>query len=348
MKRLIDRKIFFRMILQSLPIILVAVAFVIYGVSFLPVTAGQMVRSVALVESVSYYELRADGQMVLAFRSLSDGLLPEGLSLKADSSVISRSYASGFWVNRYPFIASCGGRLVIANSDSTAAKRAVMADRKLSAILNATTDSIAGLIEQLDKKAAETDYYMHVHNVNDDGYNVMAEYSASISMQKEKAGKLLVVLKSLSEKKRMEVRFITRYALITADTAGRASRTACNVITKRGTAPFCLLQTEDGAMPDGAHAVYLHQWLLPSLAPGDSIIAAAYPGCRSYKFRPEASRPALFTGAMRCNMRHDVPPLLAPDGALVFTQGGRLAGISIGGELTKPSAFGFGLKELLK
>lgn len=348
MKRLIDKKITLRQILQSLPIILVAVAFVIYGLTFLPATVGQMERSVALVESASYYELRSDGRVVLAFRSLSDSLLPENLSLKADSSVISRSYASGFWVNKYPFIASCGGRLVIANGDSTAAKRAIMANRKLSAILKATTDSIAGLVEQLDRKAAETDYYMRVHNVNDDGYNVMAEYSASIKTQKDKAGKLLEVLEKLSAKKRLEVRLVTEYALIATDTAEITSRTVCNVMTKRMASPFILLQTENGTMTDGARAVYLHRWLQPSLVPGDSIVTAAYPGCRSYKFNPETSRPAVFTGAMRGNMRHDVPPLLAPDGALVFTQRGRLAGISVGGKLAKPSVFGFGLKELLE
>lgn len=348
MKRLTDRKTIIKKILQSLPAVVVAVAFVIYGATFLPATIGQMERSVVLVEGVSYYELRADGRPVMMFRSLGDSLLPENLSFKADSTVVTRTFMSGFWVKKLPFIASCGGRIVIANSDSTAAKQAVLANKTLPKIIEKAAERMTALIRRLDRKAEETDYYMRVHNVNDDGYNVMAEYSESIKAQKEKTGKLLSALKRLATKKHIEVRLIAEYALITADSTGNTSRTVCNVMTKRMTSPFLLLRTEDGTMTDGARAVYLHRWLSPSLAPGDSVITAAIAGCGSYKFNPRKARQATFTDVMRDSLRHDVPSLLAPDGAVVFTRSGRLAGVSTGGRITKPAAFGLGLKELLK
>ena len=202
MKRLTDKKTIRKRILQSLPIALAAIVVVIYGLSFLPRSAVRMERSVALVEGVTYYELRADGRPVAWFKRLGDSLTLDGLSLKADSSVMTRFYATGCWVDRYPFVPSCRGTLLVANGDSAAA--------------------------------------------------------------------------------------------------------------------------------------------------GDSLVVASVPGCTLYGFNPAEARAAVFAGTARGAMRHDVPPLLAPDGSPVFTGDGRLAGFSLRGSIVKPSFFGFGFERLFK
>lgn len=348
MKRLIDGKPVSRLILQSLPIALAAIVFVIYGATFLPASTERMERSVALVEGISHYELRLGGKPVMAFKSFNDSLQPQGLALSADSTVTTRRYLCASWVNKYPFIASCGGLLLIANDDSVAERRVLQANGRLPYILKATADRLAVKIRLLERQSEEIDYYMKVHNVNDDGYNVMAEYSARVKAQRDRTVKMLSHLNALSADKRLEVKLVTEYALLTPDTAGRMSRKTCNIVTSRHTSPFRLLQTVDRSMPDGARAVYLHQWLLPSPEAGDSVVIAAEPGCTAYKYDPTKGSPATFGGAVESAGRHDVPPLLAPDGALVFTSGGRLAGINVDGRIVKPSVFGFGLKELLK
>lgn len=348
MKRLTDRRRSLKLILQSLPIALAAIVFVMYGATFLPVSTERMERSVALVEGVSYYELMSGGKPVMAFKALNDSLLPQGLTLKADSAVMTRGYCSGCWVNKYPFVPSCGGLILIANGDSAAEKRIAEANKRLPYILDMAAGRLTARVEQLERQAEETDYYMKVHNVNDDGYNVMAEFSASVKAERDKAEKLLAALKTLSASGGAEVRLVTKYALVSVDTAGTVARKACDIVTPRLTGPFRLLRTADRSMADGARAVYLHQWLLPSPAVADSVVVASYPGCTEYKFSPETGGAATFGGAVRADGRHDLPPLLAPDGALVFTKGGRLAGISSAGRIVKPSVFGFGLKELLK
>ena len=56
MKRLTDKKKALRMTLQSLPIALAAIVFIIYGATFMPSSIRKMERSVALIESISNSE----------------------------------------------------------------------------------------------------------------------------------------------------------------------------------------------------------------------------------------------------------------------------------------------------
>ena len=101
MKRLTDKKKALRMTLQSLPIALAAIVFIIYGATFMPSSIRKMERSVALIESISHYELQADGKPIAYFRTLSDSLSPEDWSLSADSTVITKTYSNACWVNRW-------------------------------------------------------------------------------------------------------------------------------------------------------------------------------------------------------------------------------------------------------
>ena len=180
MKRLTDKKTIRKRILQSLPIALAAIVVVIYGLSFLPRSAVRMERSVALVEGVTYYELRADGRPVAWFKRLGDSLTLDGLSLKADSSVMTRFYATGCWVDRYPFVPSCRGTLLVANGDSADAGRLSAAGGRLRTVLRREAARLAVAAERLGRVTEEIDYYMRVHNVNDDGFNVMAAYSEEV------------------------------------------------------------------------------------------------------------------------------------------------------------------------
>lgn len=348
MKRLTDKKTIRKRILQSLPIALAAIVVVIYGLSFLPRSAVRMERSVALVEGVTYYELRADGRPVAWFKRLGDSLTLDGLSLKADSSVMTRFYATGCWVDRYPFVPSCRGTLLVANGDSADAGRLSAAGGRLRTVLRREAARLASAAERLGRVTEEIDYYMRVHNVNDDGFNVMSAYSEEVKAARLRTDSLSAALARLGSAGRLDVVRRTKYAVLLGDTADGVRRVECNVLTADGRKPFRLLQTADRRTPEGASSLYLHQWLTPSPAAGDSLVVASVPGCTLYGFNPAEARAAVFAGTARGAMRHDVPPLLAPDGSPVFTGDGRLAGFSLRGSIVKPSFFGFGFERLFK
>lgn len=338
----------YKRLLQLLPVIVAAVAVVVYALSFLPFTAGRMARTVALVERVEYYRICVDGRAVAWFGGVDDSLRAEGLVLPGDSGAVTRSYVSGIWVDKYPFFPSCPGLMLVPGGDSLRRVRFSEASKQpqlvvAKAVTGLTADSLprAGRIGELD-------YYMCVHNVNDDGYNVMAAFTAKEKAAKTEADSLLLLLRRASRSRRLAVERVTSYALLYTDTAGRTVRKACREITKGGSGAFALLQTADGEKPRGAVSVYLHQWLTPETASGDSLTVAAMVGCAACGYAPAGARPALTGGKADGRGGHDVPPLLAPDGAAVFSRSGRFEGVSVGGRIVRPRSFGYGLKHLLQ
>lgn len=347
MKRLTDKKAKLRIMLQSLPVTLAAIVFIMYASTFAPRSAGEMERSIALVESVSYYQICAGGKPVVWFKSLGDSCTPEGMTLKADTAATTKRYATGCWVNRYPLFPSCPGLLLTANADSTAWENVAAANKDIRRTLAKAAKRIDGTINQLKRKIEETDYYMKVHNVNDDGYNIMAVLAEDIKRQKAEAEKLAATLKTAAESEQAEIRIVTRHTLICRnDTAERPVRKPCVTLTKTMTSPVTLLQTADKRKTAGALPVYLHRWLTPPNTEGRSVIIASIPGCGQYGFTPDVASPETFDGTTGGGSSHDLPPLLAPDGSAVFTKGGFFTGISIAGRITSTADFGFGLNKL--
>lgn len=346
MRRLTDNRRIIKLILQSLPAVLVAIALVMYGLTFLPRSVERMGRSVALIEYVSYYEIDAAGKPMAWFKAFGDSLLLEEMSLKVDTTVMNRQYINGVWVNKYGFIPSCRGLVLTTFPDSMECERLALANKNVSVLLQKTADNMKKGIERIDSETDETEYFLSIHNVNDDGYNIIAEYSAGLKDRKEKVENILSVLKGLTAKTGLSVRMIKKYTLLYRDTSGTVRRIACNVLTKDGHGPFCLLQIIGKKTPDGVKPVYLHNWFSPSVCKGEAVIIAAYPGCMESRFTPETSQSKTFSSTADSEMHHNIPPLISPDGSPIYTERGFFIGINYKGAIVKPDCFGFGLKKL--
>lgn len=346
MKRLTDNNRKLRITLQSLPAVLAAIALIIYGLSFLPFSVERMKRASVLIEYISYYELKAEGKTVACFKTLNDSCMPESISLPAETTAINKSFIAGCWVNEYPFIPSCKGLIITTNPDSTACAMLITANRKAREIIKRKSEKLTETIKALNKKREELDYYLSVHNVNDDGYNTMADYADLIKKQKEHAEKVQKALHEALKKQKLSIRLTQKYTALHKDKAGKTQQITCHTITRQSANPFCLIQTNDNTMPAGASALYLHRWLVAKPNNGDEIAAASYPGCDLTGFNPEKSSAKVFNGTVTTYGRHDLPPLLVPDGTAIFSSHGQLQGISYKGMIIHPGYFGFRIKSL--
>lgn len=346
MRRLTDNSRKPRITLQSLPAVLAAIALIIYGLSFLPFSVERMKRASALIEYVSYYELKAGGKTVAWLKALDDSGMPETISLPDETTATNKSFIAGCWVNEYPFIPSCKGLIITTNPDSTACSTPMADDRKAREIIRRKSEKLTGTIKALNKKREELDYYLTVHNVNDDGYNTMADYADIIRKRKEHAGKIQQALHDALKKQRLSIRLTQKYTVLHKDKSGKTQRITCRAITRQSANPFCLIQTNGNTMPAGASALYLHGWLVAEPDDGDAIAAASHPGCNLTGFIPEKSSAKVFNGTATASGRHDLPPLLAPDGTAVFSSHGQLKGISYKGMTIPPGRFGFRIKSL--
>ena len=77
------------------------------------------------------------------------------------------------------------------------------------------------------------------------------------------------------------------------------------------------------------------------------IIVASYPGCMLNRYDVNGAKAITFSGKATGKSRHDIPPMLAPDGAAIYTSDGRMMGISYNGRITGTGNFGLALKNLL-
>lgn len=322
--------------------------FVIYGLTFVPLSADRMRRSVALVEYVSCYEINADGHAVAWFRTLGDSLSVDNVSVVASEDVVESRLLTACWVNRYDFFPSCHGRLLMPSPDTLGLKALTAANKTPVAVVQRAINDTEKRITQLDHKATRLKYYLSIHNVNDDGYNTMAAYAADVNSRREAEERTLAVLKDLLTKSHLSINHIEKFTLLHSDKQGKTVRTACNDITKGTEHVFRMLQTTDKKKPHEASALYFHRWLAPILMAGDHVYAASFFGSGQSGFNTNKLSAGLFPGTIGKDGGHDIPSLLAPNGSPVFSDGNRLAGISAGGRVITAKSFTFGFNDLLE
>lgn len=336
-----------RRLLQLLPAIVAAVAAFVYALSFWPFSAGGMAGSVALVECRSHYRLMSGGREVAWFVALGDSLQPEGMVLPGDSSAVATACVNGVWVDRYAFVPSCRGLMVAANADSAAAERVDAANGGILGVLAVKAGRMENELEMIDRAIDDADYYMRVHNAIDDGYNVMAARAQQLKARRAAVEKMLAVVSAAAAGRLPVIERVTEYTLLYSDTADVVSRKECSVLTADMSSGLLLLQTTDRSMPSGAEAVGMHQWLVPSTAPGDSLFVASVAGCGMAGYTPQPSSAAVYGARAGRRQATDLPPVLTPDGAPVFSRNGQFEGIMLNRRLVRPAEVGFGLKNLL-
>ncbi len=348
MRKSIDRKKIIRRTLQSLPISLAAIVVVMYGLSFVPSSTDDMAKSVAVVERRSFYEISQGGKAVAWFREIGDSIEPQGLSASKDSEATQKATVCGFWVNRYPLLPSCRGRMIIAATTDKSLPLLSKADKEAQALVAKGINTLERKAKRLTKKADELKYYLSVHNVSDQGYNAMAAYEDKVAMAKNEADKLVATLRQAQEKGQLKIRHKVEYALIYKDEDGKVRRKVCRDITAKGGTPFRVIQTEDEEKPEGAVALYPHYRMMPTPKVGDTIMAAAYPAMSQVGFSLGTAKATVFPGTIGHGRRHDMPRMFAPDGAPVFSQRGFFIGISLQGGVATATELGFGLNKLLR
>lgn len=347
MRRLTDRNKIMKHALQSLPLIAAAVAFLLYGLTFLPISEDKMCRSAALVEHVSYYEITANGKPKAWFSAFGDSLSLRGISSDTGRDVSERRLIAGVWANRYAFMPSCRGRILVPAADTLAAEALAAANRNAAAVLQQAVSETEKLIAQLGKKQTKLRYYLSIHNVSDDGYNTMAAYSAETDSSRKSAESLLSALKILAVGGMVSFRHVEKYTLLYTDADGKAKRMACRNLTKDLRKHFRIIQTADQKLPANAVAQYFHHWLLPSLAAGTEVSVPSVHGCPQSKTAADSLRTCLCSGVIKAGGRHDIPTFFSPDGSALFTKGGRFAGVTVGGVAQKANVFSFGFNDLL-
>ena len=223
-------------------------AFVIYRM--LPPTQEDIDGCAVVVEQQAYYQLEVNGKPTVYFTDYKNSELVGGV-IEKELIRTRKVRTRGYWVNAFPVWPSCFGRIVTkwANKPSTILNLNSNALHKLLANeLETADDELAGLQTQHN----ELTYYMRVHNVNDYGYNKVADYHRHLERQRDSLRTVIGVLLSIPNDAELHIKQINSYAVLRK---GSAKTTTCNRIAIYKDNGNLLLQTHYKFTPIGTIAV---------------------------------------------------------------------------------------------
>lgn len=310
------------------------------AVSYLPTSRQKMCRSVAMMECRSYYVVRAGGEPLFCFRSLSSDTLLQGVDTAA-AKIAEVDYMPACWVNRWALVPSCRGRLLTRETGNADSVRSWM-ERHGDWMIAREKARMEREMKALDHKASELKYYLNVHNVQDEGFNTVSQYAVKVNHDKDSVAHILDKLKHLRKGVRITVAQVSDYTLLERTEAGKQKRIPCRRRSLRDKSGFILLQTIDGKTPDGACAQSLHGWFPWRADEGDLVFVAGFSGMDRVAFDASSAVAAIAPGHVTgADGRHNIPQILAPDGSPVFSQNGCFLGLSCQGKVV-------GTKELAR
>ncbi len=189
-----------------------------------------------MVETASHNELCVDGKAVAYFRGIASDSTLTGLSLHADSVHVSER------LDRF-------------------------SGRRLHLAVTKTRKRLAQELKLMEASRAETDYFLGVHNVQDEGYDMIAQLATSLQTQITEHKRLLAALdESLSHPKTI-VRRIATKTLETETTPSSVFVNAMGGQWRWGRWSKAARSGSGVSMLDSGRTVVCGQW------DGDTIVA---------------------------------------------------------------------------
>ena len=152
--------------------------------------------SVVKIDCKRHYVLSDSNGHNLFFAFINADSLMEGLTWDKENIISHETESEGFWINQNWFYPSCGGKIISPVSDTT------------DIIMNHITpiNFVEKGIEHLKKenrnitqKQSELKYYLRVHGVQDEGYDMVAEYATKIRSYKDSINKEIAILEKIQK-----------------------------------------------------------------------------------------------------------------------------------------------------
>ncbi|MGN1374983.1 MAG: hypothetical protein ACI4V5_00350 [Prevotella sp.] len=333
-------------IIQSLLPIPVAIV-LLYIYSFKPFSVEDMENSCTLVKHTSTYRLNADGNTIAWFDLIDSDLQPQNISTYPTDNTKDSSMITACWIDKYALLPSCKGTM-ITNQDSIQSVRLHKLNGRIRTTIRERAVLLKKQIELLEKKNEDIEYYLSIHNVNDEGYNIIADYHNTLKKELSDSKTTLTTLENAVSARRLSIIRSENFTLLYTDTNGKVKRKTCRLITKDRTKPFCLIQTADQSLPKKAKPIHFYKWFTPTLNNGRIIIAITQPFCILENQLSEEIRNVAIIATIENKHISDMPSGVVPDGTPVFTSQGRPMGIIYKGELLSPGIFSTNYKTLLQ
>ena len=294
-----------------------------------PSDASGMRRTAVVVEQLTWHEVTVDNRPVLYFDSAEGDSALTGITSVRDSAT-HRRLTMGFWTNRWPLMPSCRGRVVAPYTAEGGVPRSL----NDSVIVRLCRLSADIQLKRLQTQKSELDYYIRVHGVQDNGYQQIAALANSIKRAAIAVRTARNIIDSLAADKKHRHRFAlctkATFSVTGHDDEGKTVRIPMHLVSRDSTLRLAVLQTSDRSTPDWAKPAKLLPW---DASTSRSVLSVATPGLGVHGIESDTVSPIIVQGTLQASGQHNLPRLLAPDGAPVYTRRGHFIGLVNGKQI---------------
>ena len=242
----------------SLPVLLVAIVVVFFLLPLIPPSEERKERCIADLEYERCYALVIDGKPTLFLNDLNQGSLTTSVATHRDSVYWSHTFLKGCWIKKNIAFPYSRGRMVTENPDYSSDSLLTSLNDHIGDVIDNNINLLETECKRMKRIVRQIEYYLDVHNVNDEGYNAIASLAEKVIDARHNRERTLAILKSLKPHQRVELKQLQRYTLLYKDTTGTVRRHPCTILDDTYGQRLCYLQTERHFMPDSAQAIYHH------------------------------------------------------------------------------------------
>ena len=240
--------------------LLVLLALVVLMLPLIPPSEKGLAHSTALMERVDYYEVSLDGRPMFRLNNIDNWIVSRMSTDMSDTTVAELKHFFGMWARR-TFSPLCHGRLLVTGADTSTwnADKA----RQAIAALNDKRGILQQRMQMMEKRIDELQYFLRVHKVTDEGFNVVAYWLERAVGELQSVRQVAEVMEDSTSLDRMQVRLVQEYTLLYIDTAGTKHRVPCQILKADTIGGKYLVQTKDRWMPDSICPQYYSEaaWL---------------------------------------------------------------------------------------
>lgn len=239
---------------------LALIVIVLLAIQLWPLTKSEEQRSHVLIEQQQWYELAVGEETVACFTRLGGDSTLENLSTKR-SRTTTTTYTTGRWVNHLWLFPSCRG-LMIAPTDT-------LAEIKLNAdsLAEWATKRLTAEKARTHRLIQELNYYKRIHDVTDEGYNMIANYCETLI---DREADITTTLKALNDARGEKLRILRRSAFKAYYLSGDSiAHTKCYLSWRDHKKKLSYLRSLDYQLPEGQYAINITPWTklkMPSTA----------------------------------------------------------------------------------
>ena len=223
------------------------------------------------VERTYYYEITQNGKPMLYMADISADTMMQRMSWNKDSINKSHRLTQGYWMNSFWMVPSCNGKLVTLKTDTADINTKNI---NLKRLIAHEIDTLKHIIKVGKTKQNNCRYYLRVHGVQDEGYDIVAKFATENHAKLDSSVRCLNILTELQKnegKGDIKIRKIETY------TAKNDKRIKFNFVEQHKDNPrnYAVLQTTNKNTPNEAYALSKRPDVVRKYFPSPSAIEMA-------------------------------------------------------------------------